>query len=186
MFCLLSLLSGVCIPFWLILSDSVWPNSIPLIGLGRHPSFALTFEDMLTTRSVSNGALGVQEMLQRHPGVLLWDYSMEIPKDQRRERIWKILSTVKYFTNAVYLSSIGHLLSATHVIWTIPVCRVLSLSLLPSWPTLGGLIVLPLETMASGSSHCILPQTEHVSGQGRESEAAQRCQKMQHISTNGS
>lgn len=98
--------------------------------------------------------------------------------DQRRERIWEILSTVKYFTTAVYLSSIGHLLSATHVIWTIPVCRVLSLSLLPSWPTLGELIVLPLETMASGSSHCILPQTEHVSGQGGESEAAQRCQKM--------
>ena len=128
-------------------------------------------------------------MPQRHPGVLLCDYSMEIPKDQRRERIWEILSTVKYFTNAVYLSCIGHLLSATHVIWAIAVCRVLSLSLLPSWPTLGGLTVPPLETMASGSSHCILPQTEHVLGQGRESgipEAAQRCQKMQHISTNGS
>lgn len=114
-------------------------------------------------------------MLRRHSEVPLYVTSLEVVKI--KEVCIKNFSTVKYPTDTMYFSCVGHLGAPPHVICVIPVCRTSLLS--PpqgaSWPTLGRLIEnyshwRPWPAVFC-SSNCFQSQVKHEY-QGRAEDVA--------------
>lgn len=82
-----------------------------LVRLGRHSSIHVDFQRHITIRRISDEALGVQEVLSRHPAVPLWVTPLEVVKIKGQhvyERFIHCKISHRYYVSFLCWSSGGH------------------------------------------------------------------------------